>query len=528
MLSVFIPTLIYALRLGGSRRVRRGESSGVILVWDVQTGVIIGNNHVGNLGEMAFIGNQVTIALLDGGTFCAYDGLTGTQVCGGPLSRSPFHQLGAHWAHRGSLRFATSSDTDEGLVISIYELQTTSEPPLFMVDSFPTPPYRGEFSFSPVSFHASFVTKEEVVILNLRDQKNTFQTKAGQHLYRPQGCFSPDGCFFACGTEGQEVHIWKNTPTGYVPWNTIVPRLPSNGFSFSASGTSILSWGPEGTQLLDQDNHLNPPSPDKTVSAHRRRKHLVAYSSDSTRIATAQQEGSVIVILDPLSGTPRQSIDTNTQIRDIGIVDDTIHVMDAHGLISWHLEAAGTAWDIRDARRVAVELATHTRGGDVERMVLSHNCSQIAFNIGETVFLYDVKAREIVDKRTMDDEVTDIQFSPDGHHLCVTTIVGIYNGYERPSIHCFVKLEVGEDRRFTSVTKEFLQDEWSKDSLLRPHNGYCIGSGSDWVEDSGGSKVLWLPTSWRTEHGLGARWSGNFLAIVGGHNTAPVIVEFRP
>jgi len=202
--------------------------------------------------------------------------------------------------------------------------------------------------------------------------------------------------------------------------------------------------------------------------------------------------------------------------------------MDARGLVSWHLEGVVTVRNARDARRVTVDLATHAHGGSVERVVLSHDCSQIAFAMEETVFLYDVKTQEIFDKRTIDDEIMDIQFSPDGRHLCITTIVGIYGEHERPSIHCFVKLEMGEDRRFAGATREFLQVEWSRDNLLRPPHGYCIGSGCDWVEDSRGNKVLWLPPSWRTEHGLGARWNGRFLALVGGHNTTPIIVEFQP
>ena len=526
--SISVPTFICAHRLTWTRRAWRGESPGVMLVWDVQTGVLIGNSHVGNLGNVAFIGNQGKIALIDKDTFCIYDGLIGTRVCDGTIPESPSLQLGAEWAHGESLRFATSSKTGEGLMIRICELQPTSVPPLLVVDSFQIPFYPGEFTFSPVAFHASFVTREEVIIVNLRDPNSSFRTGAARPLYRPRGCFSPDGSFFACGTDEQEILVWKNAPTGYVPWNTLRLRLPFSGFSFSASGTSILSWGPEGVQLLDQDNRLSPPSSDKVEPDHYRRKHLVAYSTDSACIATARQEGSVVTILDSLSGTPQQFIDMDTQILDIGIVDDAVYAMDARALASCQLEAGGTVRDAHDVRRVTIDLAAHAHGGSVERVVLSRDCSQIAFTTEETVFLYDVEAQEIFDKRTMDDKIMDIQFSPDGRHLCITTIVGIYDEHERPSIHCFVKLEMGEDRRFGNVTREFLEVEWSRNSLLQPPHGYRIGTGSDWVEDSKGSKVLWLPPGWRTKHGLGARWNGRFLALVGGHNLRPIIVEFQP
>ena len=507
-----------------------------MIIWDIQTGVTINDIPLQKLGKIAFAGNQRTITLLTEDilwayhglieiTFCAYDGFTGMLLCDGTLPLSPQHQLGAHWSHGEFLRFATSSNTDGKHVISICELQPTSTAPLLVVNSFPMPFYPGAFHFSPVTFHASFVVREKVVIINVRDSKILFQAEAVQKPYSPRGYFSPDGRFFACEMEEQEIIVWKNTPAGYVTWSTLRPRLPFKGFSFSAVGTSIMSWGPEGTQLSDHDNCLSPPPFDKIGPDYRHRKHLVAHTEDKTHIVTARQEGSVVMIFDTLSGTPQQFVDANMQIRDLRIVDDIIYMTDAHWLAIWHLEAGGIVQNTPN--RTTIDLVTHARGGYAEQVALSNDCSQIAFTVGETVLLYDVRAQEISDERTMGDKVMDIQFSPDGRHLCVITIVGIYAEHERPSILCFVGLEMGEDRRFSNMTSRILQDEWSRDRLLRPPHGYCVGSGSEWVEDSEGGKVLWLPPSWRTEHGLGARWSGNFLALVGGHNPMPIIIEFH-
>lgn len=54
-------------------------------------------------------------------------------------------KAGAHWVHGESLRFATSSNADEKLVVSIYEFQPTSTPLLLVVNSFPVPFYSGVF-----------------------------------------------------------------------------------------------------------------------------------------------------------------------------------------------------------------------------------------------------------------------------------------------------------------------------------------------------------------------------------------------
>jgi hypothetical protein len=136
--------------------------------------------------------------------------------------------------------------------------------------------------------------------------KNPIPGRSGSKtLDSPRACFSPDGRFFACDTGAGdyclEEHTRRLRDLEY-PQTTITIQ----GFSFSPSGTSILSWGPEGTQLLDHDNHLSSPPRQDWFRSSTYRKHLVAYSEDRTHIVTARQEDSVVTILDTLSGTPQR------------------------------------------------------------------------------------------------------------------------------------------------------------------------------------------------------------------------------
>ena len=119
---------------------------------------------------------------------------------------------------------------------------------------------------------------------------------------------------------------------------------------------------------------------------------MVAYSKDGTQIVTARQHDDVATILDTLPSAPQGFIDANIQIRDLRVIDDTACVADIHWLVSRHLAAGGTEQGARDADRVAVDLSTRARGGDVEQAALSSDCSQIAFTTGETAFLYDAGA----------------------------------------------------------------------------------------------------------------------------------------
>ena len=448
-----------------------------------------------------------------------YDGLKGTQICEGEIMPSWDYRLGARWTHGESLRFATSSESDGQLTIDIRELRQASFSPHATVESFTVPRHDGEFSFSPVSFHASFVTESAVVILNVRDSKSLLHTKA-VGLLSPPGRFSPDGGFFACNTLEHEICVWKNTPTSYVPWSSLKPRLPFEGFSFSPTAVSVLTWGLEGIQLLDPDNRLNSPSPDKT---HLTGIHLVAHSVGGTRIATARREDGVVTILDPLSGTPLRSINTDMRIRDIKIFGDTIFVADGYKFVGWNLEPEGIADGACISGKATVD-ETLTIGAPMEHVEVSNDCSRIAFVDKEKVSLYDVQARRILCRYLTHDSVTDIRFSPDGRQLCLIT--NRHAHYRNQDIaHHLVKLKIMEDQCI--MTAELLRDGWPWVGHFSTH-GCHIGNGSEWVTDSRGSKLLWLPPNWRTQRWQDVRWNGNFLTFVGAHHPEPIIIEFVP
>ena len=254
----------------------RGKD-GYISVWDVQTGVAIINIHSNQSGKPVFSGNCRTFTLLgDNGTFGTYDAVNGTYFCKGELPASTGFLPGAHWAYEESFRFSTSSESDGKLTVNIQELRPTSPPPFHVVQSFTVPPHDGQISFSHVSFHASFTTTTGVVILNLRDSRTLLQAGATNSSYTPPGHFSPDGCFFACKTQEGEICIWKNSSANYVPWNTLRPRLPFEGFSFSPTTSTILAWGLDGVQLLEPGNHPAVPSPGKLERRQQGGNHLVA------------------------------------------------------------------------------------------------------------------------------------------------------------------------------------------------------------------------------------------------------------
>ena len=269
--SIFTLISVPRVRQGWGRSI---PTPGIVRVWDMNTSAVINDISTDNFCEIAFSGIQTAITLIMGEGFRTYDKLACTQLCEGELLPSRNHQLGAHWVHGDSLRFAGSSRADTHRTISIYELRQSSNSSLLRVGSFSVPSHDGQFSFSPVSSHASFVTETGVAILNVQDSETIFCTKAARPLYAPPGRFSPDGRFFMCGTLENKILAWENTPAGYVPRNNFRPQLASTGFAFSPVTTSTLSWGPQGFELLHPANsaggaHAETPQQNDRVVSRR-------------------------------------------------------------------------------------------------------------------------------------------------------------------------------------------------------------------------------------------------------------------
>ena len=432
-------------------------------------------------------------------------------------------------------------DTNGKFVVNIYELQPTSSLPLHLLSSFPLLPQAGSFSFSPVSFHASFVTGQEIVILDVQASKPLLKTKLDVRYsqWGPslKGDFSPSGDFFALCGKGNKVHVWKNTPTGYILWCSFNARFRIETPFWSPSSASLLCWSQLGIQLFYLDNYLDPLSDVEVRPGFQYETHMIAYTTDGVHIATAKKQNSIITVLNCHSGTLSQSINTDMQIHDIKTVGDIIFAVDLHKLSSWKLEPGGAAYSLCGIHRVAANEILAFRAG-WDQLVLSHDCSQIAFTVQDRVFLYHVETQEILKsiewKRSF---LLDIQFSPDVCQLWLTRPI-LHAG----NSHDFAKLNTTEDWAIVEKVLYGQQPDgrvggvlegrgldiqaWST-NLISPH-GCHAGIGSQWVTASRGSRLLWLPPNWRIKNEWDMRWNDRFLILLHYHHPQLIIIEFQP
>lgn len=425
-------------------------------------------------------------------------------------------ELGPYWTHQGSLRFTISLQAGDELEISIREFRPTPTPSHPVVELFHVPYYDGEFSFSPVSFHASFLTQTKIIILNVRDSNILLHTETTQESYcSPSGVFSPDGCFFACRALWRYVYVWKNTPAGYIPWSTIRPRIICDRLSFSPTATSILTRGPDGIQLSRPDNCASPPVVGEAEPGLAPDSHLVTSSAVGTWIATARKGGHIITILDSLSGTLRHSFDTGFKIHDMKLVHNSVLVLGIRKLAKWDIGPDG-------ARKVDGEIL-HPMGH--HRLVLSNDGARIA-GVGENILMYDAKSQQLISRRKAPRYgAYGVRFSPCGSKLCFwpvsyLTELGDLSGH-------FTEVEI-DGEQFASTTVHNLRDGWSFFACLSSRDGFRIGRGGRWVEDSGGRKLLWLPPNWKVRYPQDAIWEGNFLGLVDCRHKEPIVIQLEP
>ena len=444
--------------------------------------------------------------------------LDGTQLHPSDIPLSLGTKSVTHWAHEDTLRFAVSLKTCGGHVINIKELKPTSTPLLCHISSFPIKPCDGDFSFSPAFSHASFVHEKEAIILDIQNSRCLLQTRF------PLGCsrgeFSHDGHFFVCGTL-EELRIWQKTPTGYLPWSSLKLRAHIESHSISPTTIKILCYGQGGLQLFHPNNHSSPLSPTK-VLAHDK-QHLVTFSTNGMYIAMAQPGSGDITVLNSHLDTPQQ-LKTGMETQDIKIVGNSLFAVDRHKLICWNLDAHGVRRGTFD-KPLTIDHRARC-------LTLSHDCSQIAFMVDRKVFLYNpgvpglftkyVQAylpklvSPLVTEYTAAYEVLQVKFSPDQQGLWLHTVSvgGKIPGY-------LVELGIRDGRILGGATVK----DMSWDDPFFSHEHYRV---HEWVEDSGGKKLLWLPPSLRVFNGNDVKWDGNFLALLDGYLPEPVIIQFHP
>jgi len=418
------------------------------------------------------------------------------------------------WTHGELLRFAAVKPGS----ITIWEVGFTSEHALAEIESLPAPDDVGhpweDHLFLPTLSRLAFTLDKSVLIWDARDSKILLNFVGRGYLGGLS--FSSDGRFFACGSDTQGVHLWKESPTGYVLHQKLVSGSAHNLIRpfLSPDGESIITSKPSETQLWHTTGPIDPPSsvPPQPVNQI---DFVLAFSPDKSFIATGRLGENIATIVDLKSGDLRLIIDTKMKIYALGVTGSTAIVVGEGKIVTWNLPAGDCVLNaeanIHDSVRTIVFDHPPPPPGWLHHASISPDFNHLAITGKEGrggVDIYDAST---------------------GKHLfgIPTSFVShpwfTRDGREVWCDYGLQKIIMGGGSDVIGVEPVGDGDVPSGGYLWESAHGHEI-TDDGWILDSRKRRVMWLPHHWRVFVGY-QRWDGRFLVLFDGELPEPVIIE---
>jgi len=439
-----------------------------------------------------------------------YDLISGTHVYSHRASEGRI--IAPIWTHGEFLRFATVKPGS----ITIWEVAFTSEHTLAEIESLPSPDDTGrDRLFLPTLSRLAFLLRGAVLIWDARDSKLLLNFVGGGLL---QGLsFSSDGRFFACGSCGQGVYLWKESPTGYVLHQKLVLSRPVDirlTPLLSPDGESIIMSTSEETQLRRTTNPINPPSSVPPQPAMQT-DFVLAFPPDKSFIAIGGYGDDIATIVDLKSGDPRLIIDTGMKICGLGVTGSTTIIVGEGKIITWNLPAGDCVPDARANIHSSVRTVVFNHPpAPPERphsASISPDFNHLAITSGEGLDIYDVSTGRHL-ARTATSFASEPWFTRDGREVW-------YLG-------CIIP-----------AGQKIIRGGGSDVIGLEPLR-YCVPSGGNlwessyghkvtddgWILDSRKKRVMWLLHHWRVHENYQI-WDERFLAFFHCGLPEPVVIE---
>ncbi|KAF9646629.1 hypothetical protein BDM02DRAFT_2987144 [Thelephora ganbajun] len=498
------------------------------ITWDLQTGGLVSTFAVEeSKHSVPYLSATYSACGTMFATFCCIDSTLTISIYN-VLSGTPIRSYSGYgrsqnkvWAHGGCLRFATiesGSITTEEIGFASGHRPTEVES-LPVPDNFdPSRPYR----FHPTSSRLAFNTKGLVMVWNGHDSRFLLESMDVKDCMIMSTSFSSDGRSLAYKTWNQEIHLWKESPTGYTLHRKFISDVSDFEPLVSPNGESIIAFGGSAIQLWHTIHSITPLSHVSTPTLRRSwNVFTVGFSSDEVLAAVARMGDETVMILDLKSSISRLTIDTGMEVYAVGVAGSAVVVVGEGKIVTWSLPAGNDVLNPRANFNDSVLTTTfnHPPVHSWKCMSVSPNLRHIAVGRwGASVrsshlHLYDVHTGQ---------SLASVRpglrghpwFTLDGREV---QYGGIYNHVER--------WEITEDSGSNTTRLERLSRIEPPGGL--PHQSLCgyKVTGSWWVLSPSGKRLLWLPPSWRSDlwHRM---WSGRFLALLGSELPEPVILEF--
>jgi len=482
-----------------------------LVIWDVQTGGPINNISTSwHPGLMSYSGCGTMLGVLsDRGTITTYNTISGTQLSSHSV---PKPITGTIWTCGECLQFATV----ESGSITIWEVSFSSSYGPTQIGSLPLPT-SDDLSYGHVFLPAhswiAFILQERVVVWDAQHEKYLLNS---EDVNNPRILFfSPDGCFFICGTWGPEIHLWKESPDGY---QKLLSNIGGNNLVFSPNGESFISYGGPMLQLWYTTSSIPSPPGISTQASQHIEDFLLEFSPDESLVAVAQWLGNTATVLNIRTGNPLLVIDTDTKICGMRITESTTIVVGDGKIVTWDLPAEDCTFNIRRNISDSVQTTMLEHSAPNRRLYasISPDLNHIAFgdtvsSKAEDLTIYDMHTGKLLAATGSDGYLPG--FTPGGHKVWCAT-------HGEVDQWAIIKDNGSNVTRLESLGKA---EEPLSGFPWHSSCGYQV-TDDGWILSSSGKWLLWLPHHWRSMD-TDRRWSGKSLAIWHSGLLEPVILE---
>ena len=475
-----------------------------IVSWDLQTGGPISDIDIETrCGSMSYSGSGTMLGVLSGDyTITTYNILSGTQISSHSVPESVY---GTIWTCGEYIQFATVGSRS----IDIWEVSFTSGHTPTQISSLPTPDNfsSNDLVLLPALSQLAFTLRERILVWDVQQHKfllDSTDVKSPRSI-----TFSPDGSFFLYGTSGLEFHLWKKSPDGYLPHQTLMSSDAYPNLLVSPNGESIISFS--GPRLQLWHTTLSPTSSPtiSTQASQSAEASLLELSPDGSLVAVTQQLGNTVTVLDLRSGNPQLVIDTGTRICGMRITESRIIVVGDGKIIAWELPARDNVhkayWNIDNS--------VWTTAFELSALI-----GQLHASISP-----DLKHIAIVNITPFDSEDLSIFCMDTGRFLVAAESQGYIPGFSPDRHEVWCATDDGEVDQWT-ITKNDGSGATELNYLVEgeeplsgfPWHSSCGYEVTDdgWILGPSGKQLLWLPHQWRSSKAA-RKWSGKFFAVGG-------------
>jgi len=447
-------------------------SGAAVVVWDIQTGGV--TKKIPDHGSY----DDSPVWSLDGSMVCTigdkgsdiwiahtYDVASGTILFPATLQSQDRPRL---WAHGESFRVMTTTGHGKARTIDILEVG----PAPTKIESFPIQRTGWIGSFSPATYRISVSTGDEddkrILVLDIRNPGGLLLDKEGSFCAH---CFSSDGGLFAgFGSLGfSGVIIWKYDCHGrlYNPWRRF-PLLARERLRLQFSPTCPSILGHLGDTLrLWRLNCLS-------YASAARDQQLAVVSRSGVYTATACKGGSTVTITNLLSRSPSQFIDTDIEVLRLGLIGNVLLVVDFEAVVAWLLTEDGFVNGVSGNRRAGRGdsiWTVPTPPGDPNRLrLLAEGETGLIESGGRILRVYNTSTGRV--------------------------------------------LEPTRAPQYSSKPLDSQEYSLSGSVCDTPCENYSTKLEGNWLNDSHGKHLLWLPVGWREQfYGGKAKWFPDIATI---------------